>query len=77
MKDDDLSKGFVGADSSMLREAIDNALLAEAHDQIFEFSKLTGVDINYVWRDCCRLLSQCVPGLLSNLASVVRKALDE
>lgn len=69
------SLGILNRD--LILEGIDAALLADAHDATFEFSRVVGVNCLYAWRDCCRELAVQRPQMLSEIVEKIEKMLQE
>lgn len=75
LSNEDLVANFHIDDASRIRDALNTAILAKEHEQIYTFASALGLNKKYVWRDCCKALRQSNAGLFSSIGQAIHTLL--
>ena len=75
LSDEELSSGFGIKDTQAIRDALESAILAEDHSQIYVFCGALGLNGKYVWRDCCRVLMNHGSEWMDVVTTAIRESL--
>lgn len=75
LSDEELSSGFGIKDTQAIRDALESAILAEDHSQIYVFCGALGLNEKYVWRDCCRVLMNHGSAWMDVVTTAIRESL--